>query len=90
MAKQVAEKVEIATAAPKGATDFEGLTARLKPHRFKTKSKPEFFRSLQKAEDECACATWVLWTVCDIAQSYDRKESNVRVSLLASFRRTVR
>jgi hypothetical protein len=90
MAKQAAEKVEIATAAPKGATDFEGLTARLKPHPFKTKSKPEFFRSLQKAEGEGVCATRALWTVCDIAQSYDRKESSVSASLLASFRRTVR
>jgi hypothetical protein len=45
-AEEAAEKVEIATAAPKGAVDFEGPTARLKPRPFKTRSRSEFFRSL--------------------------------------------
>ena len=43
-----AEKRNVRPSAPKGAFDFEGLTARLKPRPFKTKSEPEFFRSLLK------------------------------------------
>jgi hypothetical protein len=42
-----AEKRNVRPSAPKGAIDFEGLTARLKPRPFKTKSEPEFFRSLR-------------------------------------------
>jgi hypothetical protein len=34
------------TSAAKAAINFAALTARLKPRPFKTKSKPEFFRSL--------------------------------------------
>jgi hypothetical protein len=36
----------VAPSAAKAAVDFAALTARLKPHPFQTKSKPEFFRSL--------------------------------------------
>jgi len=42
------EELNIRPSAPKGAIDFEGLTARLKPRPFKTKSEPEFFRGLLK------------------------------------------
>ena len=38
------------TSAAKAAIDFAALTARLKPRPFKTKSKPEFFRSLLERE----------------------------------------
>ena len=43
-----AEKLNVRPSAPKGAIDFEELTARLKPRPFKTKSEPEFFRSRLK------------------------------------------